>query len=358
MKILYVITSLGQGGAERIVCDLADEMFNKGHEVRIAYLTGTVLTQPNNKEIKLKKVGLTNMLSLPKAYLSLSEILKDYQPDIVHTHMIHANIIMRFLRMLIPMNKLITTAHNSNEGSALRMLIYRVTHSLADLTTNVSNTAVTSFEKKYAVPKGGMKTIYNGVNFNKFCDYPDAKDKVINELNIPIDTKIILAVGRFDIQKNYPNMLLAIKNLKDLCSIPFILLIAGDGELRVGIEKLIVELDLSDDIILLGRRNDIPKLMNACDVFVLSSDYEGLPTVLIEALACQANVVSTDVSGVHEIMDKHGKVIPVKEPKALAQALRSSLVKNSKNILGRQFVEAKFDVKIISDEWLKIYNET
>lgn len=57
-------------------------------------------------------------------------------------------------------------------------------------------------------------------------------------------------------------------------------------------------MNLKDDIILLGRRSDIPKLMSACDVFVLSSDYEGLPTVLIEAMACQTQIVATDVSGV------------------------------------------------------------
>ena len=116
MKIFYVITGLAQGGAERVVCDLADAMFEKGNEVKIAYLTGDIITQPANKEIELINIALTNIVTLPKAYIALSKAIKSFNPDIVHAHMIHANILARLIRLTTPMNKLICTAHNSNEG--------------------------------------------------------------------------------------------------------------------------------------------------------------------------------------------------------------------------------------------------
>lgn len=357
MKILYIITGLGQGGAERVVCDLADAMFKKGNEVKIAYLTGDVLTRPNYNQIELIQISLTGAYSLPRAYLKLSKIIREYQPDVVHSHMVHANLLTRLVRLVVPIERLICTAHSSNEGGRIRKLAYRATHSLADLTTNVSKTAVASFEKDNAVPKNGMKTIYNGVNFENFNYSQDSKQTLTCELKLNVECKIILAVGRFNESKNYPNLLKAIKIFKDEYSIPFILLIAGDGELRNNIEATIISLKLSNNVILLGRRNDVPKLMSACDIFVLSSDYEGLPTVLIEAMACQAHVISTDVSGAREIVDSYGSIVPVNDSDALAKAMEENLCNENKNISGCKYVKNKFDLNVISDEWLEIYNE-
>ncbi|NOJ68858.1 glycosyltransferase [Acinetobacter indicus] len=357
MNILYVITGLGQGGAERVVCDLADSMHEKGHSVKIVYLIGDVLTKPVNSEIELIKVELNNLMTLPAAYSNLKNIIKDIQPDVVHAHMVHANILTRLVRLSTPIKKLICTAHNSNEGSFLRMALYRLTHNLADLTTNVSDIAVSSFEKKKAVPKNTMRTIYNGVNFKRFNYSPTAKYELFNELNLAKETKIILAVGRFNQQKNYPNLLNAIKLLRNEYQEPFVLLIAGDGELRLAIEKLINKLNLNKFIYLLGRRSDIPKLMSSCDVFVLSSDYEGLPTVLIEALACQAHAVSTDVSGAAEILKNNGVIVPINNSEKLFKAIQVSLNKNDKNKLGFNYVYETFNLDIICEKWLDIYYE-
>lgn len=357
MKILYVITGLAQGGAERVVCDLADAMFSKGHTVKIAYLTGDILTSPINQEIEIIDINLTNLQSLPKAYLRLSNFIRNYKPDVVHAHMVHANILTRVIRLITPMPKLICTAHSSNEGGVLRMLCYRITDSLANLTTNVSSTAVASFEMKYAVPKNSMSTVYNGVDFHKFNYIPEAKNRIAKELDLSNNIRIILAVGRFSFPKNYSNLLSAISILKEQLNTHFILLIAGDGELREEIEKLIKKLNISDNVILLGRRRDIPELMSACDAFVLSSDYEGLPTVLIEALACQAHVVSTEVSGANEIIGEYGYIVPVKDSEKLAKAIIKVLNFKERNILGKNYAKDKFDLNIISKKWLDIYNE-
>lgn len=357
MKILYVITGLGQGGAERVVCDLADEMVKRGHEVKIVYFIGKALTKPECEDIELIKISLTNVISLPKVYSRLARTIKNYQPDIVHSHMVHANLLTRIVRIVTPMNKLISTAHSSNEGGALRMFTHRITNPLADVSTNVSNTAVASFESQHAVPKGSMRTIYNGVSFDKFTYNSQAKKEIKNELRLNENSKLILSVGSFNKAKNYFNLLMAIKHLKSCSSIPFKLIIAGDGELRLEVEGFVQKLDLDKDVILLGSRNDISKLMSACDVFVLSSDYEGLPTVLIEALACQANVVSTDVSGAREIIGSYGKIVPIRQFKSLAEAIEVTLLTDQRNILGCQYAKSKFDINIISDKWLKIYYE-
>lgn len=355
MKILYVITGLGLGGAERVVCDLADKMYEKGNDVKIAYLTGDALIIPHYPEIELIKINLNSLLLFPHAYIKLSKVIRIFKPDVVHSHMVHANIFTRLIRITNPIKKLICTAHNSDEGGRFRMILYRLTHSLANITTNVSNTATISFETKNAVPKNGMLTIYNGVNLTKFKYNSSARKEVENEFNLNSDISVILAVGRFNKQKNYPNLLNAIKILKEKYLLPFKLLIAGDGELRIEIEQLIHQLDLSNEVILLGRRNDIPKLMSACDVFVLSSDYEGLPTVLIEAMACQAHVVSTDVSGAHEIINNYGEVVQVNNSEKLAVAINNRMHNLDKNLDGCMFVNKKFDLNTIADKWIELY---
>lgn len=244
MKILYVITGLGQGGAERVVCDLADQMHQRGHSVKIAYLTGDILTRPINSEIELIKVNLNNLITLPTAYFNLQKIIKENNPDIIHSHMVHANILTRLIRLSTPIKKLICTAHNSDEGGRLRMLAYRFTHNLADLTTNVSNEAVQAFIEKKAVPDSDIITTYNGIDLSRFFYQSEAKNKILNELNINTNSYLILAVGRFSEQKDYPNLLHAFKTLKNKSIGDIKLIIAGDGELRSEIEKIIDELDL------------------------------------------------------------------------------------------------------------------
>lgn len=362
MKILYVITGLGQGGAERVVCDLADQMHLRGYSVKIAYLTGNVLTKPHCSEIELIKINLNSLLLFPLAYIKLSNVIRKFKPDVIHSHMVHANIFTRLIRVATPIKKLICTAHNSNEGGRLRMLIYRITHNLANLTTNVSNEAVQAFIEKKAVPRADIITTYNGIDLSNFSYRSEAKDKISNELNISIDSYLILAVGRFSDQKDYPNLLHSFKILKNKNIGVIKLIIAGDGELRTEIEKTIDELDLTQDVFLLGRRDDIPDLMSAADLFVLSSKYEGFGLVVAEAMACNTLVVATDCGGVAEVLNNDDFLAPTSNSKALADKMCYALTldekQKSENIIKNiRHVEQNFSLEEKVKQWIHIYHE-
>lgn len=358
MKILYVITGLGQGGAERVVCDLADEMYIRGNNVKIAYLTGNILTRPTHKEIELIKINLNSIVALPIAYLNLSRLIKKYKPDVIHSHMFHANIISRLSRIFVKIPRLINTAHSSNEGGSIRMLLYKITDTFSDLTTNVSEYATHQFVKLKATPATRIKTVYNGVDFEKFKFDPNAIQSVRSELNLDQKVKIILSVGRFHSAKNYPNLIKAVSLLRTHLD-NFVLLIAGEGELRGELEQIIAHENLSDNVTLLGSRSDISQLMSACDVFVLSSDYEGLPTVLIEALGCEANIVTTDVSGAREIVADNGYIVPIRDSLVISKALYKVLTTNNseRNKQGRLFAQDKFDLEKVAAFWVDLYNE-
>lgn len=118
MKILYVITGLGLGGAEKVVCDLADQMVKNGHTVKIAYLTGGKLVTPKSSDIEIIYLALNGINSFISASVKYRKLLKKFQPDVVHAHMVHANIFARLCRFFVKIPRLICTAHSNKIGRA------------------------------------------------------------------------------------------------------------------------------------------------------------------------------------------------------------------------------------------------
>ena len=352
MKILYVITGLALGGAEKVVVDLADQMVLKGHQVKIAYLTGEVLVHPQSQNIEIIALQLNSIKGLWSASARYRQLIKAYQPDVVHAHMVHANIFTRLNRIGCPVPRLLCTAHSSNEGGQARMMAYRATNFLSNFNSNVSEQATQSLIGKGAFSSANLHTVYNGVDLNKF-------NKLTPQQTEHKQVKL-LAVGRFSEAKDYPNLLHAIAILRDHTQTEFHLQIAGDGELRPILEALIQELKLEQQVTLLGKRSDIPALLCAADVFVLASAFEGLPTVVLEAMACQCYVVATDCGGTSEIMGDTGQLVPTQNSQALADALQQALSlslteKQHNNQRARARIEQTFSLDASVNTWLKHY---
>ncbi|WP_427927520.1 glycosyltransferase [Acinetobacter guillouiae] len=362
MNILYIITGLGGGGAEKVVADLANQMYKRGHQVKIAYLKGSVVVHPEQSEIDLVYLGLESVKDTKKAYQKYKALLLSFQPDVVHAHMVHANIFARISRKFCEVPKLICTAHSNNEGGRLRMLTYRLTHNMSDVTTNVSQSACESFENLGAVPRGGIRKVYNGINLERFNFQSTSFSKIKNELNLNENQILFLAVGRFHEAKDYPNLIDAFAKLirQNVSGKMLKLAIVGDGDLKDQIQNKIIDLSLQKQIILLGRRNDISDLMSASDFFVLSSSFEGFGLVVAEAMACKCYVIATDCGGVKEVMGGYGQLSLPHNSALLAEKLNLALniskrdrLKNNENAL--KYVKNNFDLQRIIDQWLEIY---
>lgn len=353
MKILYLITGLGLGGAEKVVADLADQMILLGHNVKIAYLTGEVQVKPTSSNVELIALHLNSAKGFLLSSRKYQRLIKSFRPDVVHAHMVHANIFTRLNRALCPVPKLICTAHSSNEGGKARMLAYRLTNRLSDINTNVSQEATQAMINKGAFTKSNVVTVYNGINLNKFKNDPKSIRREQNTLNL-------IAVGRFTDAKDYPNLINAFAILKSRNNSNIKLTIVGDGELTPQIESLIKELNLDKDITLLGRRSDVAELLSQADIFILASKHEGLPTVVIEAMACECYVVATDSGGVAEVMGNTGKLVPIQNSQALADALQNAIALSSKdrmqnNRKARARVEQLFSLETSVQKWLALY---
>lgn len=358
LKVLLVVTGLSMGGAEHVVVNLADELVNSGHEVKIAYLTGQELVLPSNKNIEVVGLSMNSYKDLPSSYLKLRKLIKSFNPDVVHSHMFHANILTRLLNTSTNIPKLISTAHNTNEGGKIRMLAYRLTDKLADISTNVSDEAVSDFIKKGAAKPGRMVSVANGIDINKFTFDKYARKEKRQELSIN-NEKMLLAVGRLDEQKDYPNLLNAIailqKTRKD-----FKVFIVGDGQLKDELHNLSKHLKLDGFVEFLGIRRDVDKLMSASDIYVMSSAWEGLPMVILESMSSERIVVTTDCGGTKEVVDGVGFVVPLNDSEALASKLNKVLDMSDEESLmlgykARQHIVDNYSLKNNTNAYMELY---
>ena len=353
MKILYVTTGLGLGGAEKVVADLADQMTLLGHNVKIAYLTGEVLVKPVSLNIEIIPLHLDSAKDFVSASRKYQKLVKSFCPNVVHAHMVHANIFARLNRIPCPVPKLICTAHSSNEGGKARMTAYRLTNHLADANTNVSKKATEALINKGAFSKNNVITVYNGIDLRKF-------EKTHESINVDKNVLSLISVGSFSDAKDYPNLINAFAILKSRNNSNIKLTIVGDGELRPQIESLIKELNLGKDITLLGRRSDVSELLNTADIFLLASKFEGFGLVVAEAMACECYVVATDSGGVAEVMGDTGQLVPIQNSEAFAIGLECAInldiehrLQNNKKARAR--VEQLFSLESSVKKWLSLY---
>lgn len=360
MKILLSITCLTMGGAETQVMNLADSFASRGYRVKVAYLLQPVVVTPQHENVELIWLGGDKSLyGMCKAFKNLVSLIKAWRPDVVHSHMFHPNIMSRLAKVFAKTPRLVCTAHNTIEGGKLSMIAYRLTDFISDKFTNVSQEAVQAFEDKKAAPRGTMLATHNGIDTEHFKFDSHDREAIRQQYGLT-NKKVFIAIGRFHEQKDYPNLIMAFRHLANTQTDAH-LLIVGDGDLRHLIEMQIRQLRLTDQVTLLGIRNDIPAILSASDVFALSSAYEGFGLVVAEAMATERIVIATDCGGVSEVVGSEGFLIQPGDSDALAEAMNKALDLSPAEaaMLGqraRQRIVSTYSLKKVVDKWEDIYS--
>jgi len=363
-RIVFVITTLGTGGAETQLVRLASGLKGRGWQVSVVSLIPMEYIAKELEQSQIPAVSLNMRPGSPdpRAVLALAGYLRMQKPQIVHTHMVHANLLGRVARLFAPVPVLISTAHNVNEGSRWREIAYRLTDMLCDLTTQVSEAGLKRYIAIGAVPEAKIRFVPNGINSMEFRPDPQARDLAREELGWQ-QHFIWLAVGRFAEAKDYPNLLQAFAGVHARHP-EGRLMIAGKGELMEATQRLARELGLSEVVRFLGPRKDIPALMNAADGYVMSSAWEGLPMVLLEASATGLPIVATDVGGNREVVQEGqtGYLVPPKDARALGAAMLRlmALPKTQKQSMGeaaRALVQRRYSLESVLSQWESIYAE-
>ncbi|MFJ2994543.1 glycosyltransferase [Pandoraea sp. NPDC087047] len=374
MRIALFVTGLQLGGAETQVAALAQGFLARGHEVALISLTGTcAIALPKSSQLTLVELKASKSPgSLIGALAKLAAYFREWRPDIVHAHMVHANLMARVARWVAPMPVLVTSAHSRNEGGRALMLAYRLTDRWTDLTTNVSNDAVAAFIAQRAAPAARLVSMPNGIDTARY--HPDAQVRsqwratlrdtaqVSGASSEATPTApIVFAAGRMVEAKDYPTLIDAFARV--LKAMPDArLFIAGEGPLRASLQAHIDARGLAPAVTLLGRRHDVAQWMCAADVYAMSSAWEGLPLVIGEAMACGLPIVSTDCGGVRELLgnDPRNTLVPVGDAPALGDALIRHLraspdARQTTGAANRARIVEHYSLDAIVTRWLETY---
>jgi len=336
-RIAIFLPGLYDGGAQRVMLNLAGGLTSHGFivDIVLAQAEGPYLSQvPNSvRLVELNKKhhsALRTISSLP----SLMRYFRNEQPAAMISSLNYVNVIAILAKRLsgVPLRLVISEhntfsaekSHQSRYYRSFLQMFMKSTYPKADGIIAVSEGVAEDLAQVLGIPRENITVIYNPIIT------PDLQAKKDEPLEDPWfennHPPVILAIGRLTRQKGFDILIRAFAQIRK--QRPAHLLILGEGEDRVSLMDLSRELDVDQDIRLPGFvSNPYPYMVNA-SLFVLSSRWEGLPTVLVEALYCGTPLIATDCpSGPREILKNglYGKLVPVDNVESLGQAILSTL---------------------------------
>lgn len=351
LNILRVITWLPVGGIERKILAILPRLDPTRFRVRVVCLRerGALASELEAAGIPVELCPMNSRLS-PHGLANLTALIRRYKIDIVHAHMYRSNVPATIAAHLARVPVVIAQVHNVDTWESRRQrwidrLLCRWRTNIIAVSEEVRRDIVENLH----VPREKVKVIYNGVDLTLFSDR-SLREPTRFALGLaPKDTTIIYH-GRLVAQKN-PEILLKIGREVALRRGKRVqVIIAGDGPLRSDLEAEAARMGLEGNVRFLGRRNDIPALLQAADIAVLPSFKEGFSNALIEAMAAGLPIVATNVGGNAEaiIHGRNGWIVPSRNDGAFLNAV-SQLVDDPEE-RERMAVQATLMVKRFSLE--------
>ncbi len=361
MKVLFVITELEIGGAEKQITELSLRLKKRGWDVSVISLKEEGYFAPRLRQGRVPVVALKmRKLSFLKGFAELKRYVKNWKPALIHTHLFHPNVMLRLVKLLIKFPSLVCSVHSIREGGNLRGLMYRLTDGWCNLVSFVSRKGMERYIRKHWVRREKAVWIPNGVDVDVFRPEYNGKKEKRKKMGFG-DEFLWLAVGNLRRPKDYPTLLNAFRIVLETRPDSF-LLIAGEGPLRKELVELTRKLGLEQKVFWLGKREDVPDLIRIADGFVMSSLWEGMPNVLLEAQASGLPAVATSVGDVEWMIleGQTGFVVPPSNPEALADRMVffMNLPPDLREEMGkkaRSFVLKNFSMEKIVDRWEQTY---
>ncbi|MGC5326352.1 glycosyltransferase [Brevibacillus sp. SYSU BS000544] len=354
--ILHLLTSFPHDEVEATVVCFYDSVFAR--KLREAHIPVIPMTQYGRFDIRVLR--------------GLRQLMKQFQPDVVHSHGIKANFLTRLAAYgLHPF--VVTTIHSNLRYDYENPLVYTIV-SLMEKSTRSFNqhTIVVSDALKQILSNDGVapqsiSTIYNGIDLTPFRKQDEREAdrlRLLTEWGIPADTFVMGSVARLVAVKGHTYLLEGFARFLDRVEAKnYRLVLVGDGPERAHLESYAVKLGIEKFVHFAGFRQDIPQCLHAFDLFVHTSLYEGLGFTILEAMASEVPVIATIAGGVKEIVfhEKTGIVIEQQNAESTALAmlrmveqpdLREKLVREA-----RQLVESTFTIEQMAVKTLTLYRQ-
>jgi glycosyltransferase involved in cell wall biosynthesis len=390
-RIALFLSSLSGGGAERIVLELARALAQRGYPVDLVVcrLAGELVSEipgglrPVELGVAPRSALLRTLLRLPaRTWLTLLPVmlrkplkkirslpflevyLRRERPDVIlaSTHVPNLLAVWAVRLSGLPIRAVLKQDNSlsrsvANSADPLRRKLprlLRLWYGQADAVVAVSAGVAEELAAVAKIPREKLHVIHNPIDTGRISRQAEAQPD--HPWFQPGQPPVLLAAGRLHPQKDYPTLLQAFASLRKARTLR--LAILGEGHERPQLEKLIEDLGIGADVRLLGFQKNPFAFMARAAVFVLSSAWEGLGNVLIEALACGCPVVSTDCPhGPSEILEKgrYGALVPVGDPEELARAIGEAIDRPGDPQAGLRRARA-FDIRNIADQYVRLFS--
>ncbi len=364
--VFQIITSLVPGGAERVVVNLL-QYHDRSKYQPVCICLGNPVGSHYEVRVRQMDVPLYFLGKGQWATLGLMQrlnaLFRQYRPAVVHMH-------LRGLTYAYPLllkyktPACVYTVHNlawHDRGTRFQKLATTLAfrHRVGRVVpVAIAERVRESIQQVFGYPNAPL--IPNGIAVEEFLLPAEARTQWRRREGFEPDAILITHVGRFTTQKNHEMLIRAFAQLKPSRQ-PVRLLLTGDGELKRQVEQLVHSLRLSEKVHFLGVRSDIPELLNASDIFVLSSRWEGNPMSVMEAMAAGLPVVSTAVGGVPELVEESvsGILVPSEDVQNLTTALQTlvdrSELRASMGANARKTALERFDARVMTRAYENLY---
>ena len=363
--ILHIIKSLGRGGAETLLPETIALHTKEKFRFHVVYflpwkdqMVGAI-EAVGGKAVCMNK---TNNWQILNSVKEVANYCHTHNIDLIHAHLPWAGFLARRVgrKTKIPV---VYTEHNKQERyHFLTSWINKATFNTQRLAIAVSADVAVSIYKNIN-PKIPVKTVLNGVNTNKFNrkEFVEKGKETRKQRNIPEKAVVIGTVAVFRTQKRLDVWADLAGTLgKDFPDLHFIML--GDGPMENIIKEKVKEHGLEDRFHLPGRLEEVRPWLAAMDVYLMTSEFEGLPIALLEAMSMSLPVVSTTAGGIGEVItnEKEGLLVPVNKPHELSDPLKKLIndqeLRGQMGAAARQRIVSAFSLERMVDELEELYN--
>lgn len=309
--------------------------------------------------VPVKCLNAKGIRSLPRVFFLLTRELQRLRPALVQTFLFHANILGRIAARIAGIPVVVSGLRVAEHRSLWYGRIDRWTNSLVATNVCVSQGVADFSERITGLKRTKLCVIPNAVDAERFANASPAD---LTTFGIPPGSRVLITVGRLDHQKGIDLLLSAISLMKPLeDDVHF--LIVGDGEQAQTLRQQTIRDGLPARVHFIGRRDDVPSLLAASTALVLPSRWEGMPNVILEAMAAGLPVIATDVEGIAELVRDRvtGLIVPPENPVELASAIcwlltepdfRSEAEKKSQNIAASNFTQ-----QLVTNEYVNVYRK-